>query len=57
MPDTDVTIEPTYRKIELINVSNTLKNPDTGNKHLIVLLLLIISLGIGSFLYKKRESK
>ncbi len=55
MPDTSVTIKPVYRKIQSINVPNTLKNPNTGDKVLIIMLLMIISLGTGTFIYKKKK--
>ena len=53
MPDTDVIITPSYRKIESINVPNTLKNPNTGDKLYIIILLLIAGLGMGTVIYKK----
>ena len=51
MPDTDVTITPLYRKIESNN--NILINPKTGNKLLIIVLLIITC--IGTFIYKRKR--
>ncbi len=44
MPDTNVVITPTYRKIKLTNISNTIKNPNTGIRiSIIIIFMLIIS--------------
>ncbi|MBQ3307449.1 MAG: hypothetical protein IJG68_04580 [Bacilli bacterium] len=56
MPDSDVTISPTYKKIESVNVPDTLKNPNTGYKLLVTVLIMIITLSIVTFVYKKKES-
>ena len=51
MPYTDVIIKPTFRRVE----SNTkLKNPKTGSN--ILVLLVIMSLSIGIFIYKKKKN-
>ena len=55
MPDIDVTIKPTYRKIESINIPDTMKNPNTGDKIFLIVLSTIISLGIGTIIYQKRD--
>ena len=54
MPDTNVTIKPVYRKIQSINVPNTLKNIDTWDKILII-MLLITGLIIYTIVYKKES--
>jgi hypothetical protein len=51
MPDSDVTITPVYKRIE-----NVIINPNTGNKMLIIILILIPCIGIGISTYKKKES-
>ena len=51
MPFENVTIQA---KFELENI---LKNPETGNKILLITLILVASIGIGTFIYKKKESR
>ncbi|MBQ3308015.1 MAG: hypothetical protein IJG68_07490 [Bacilli bacterium] len=48
MPDTDVMIHPIYKKID-----NSLNNPKTGNR-VFIILLIVISLGIGIIIFKKK---
>ena len=54
MPDTDVVIIPKYKKIKS---NDTLKNPNTGNRILSIMLLIILCLGVGTFIYKRKESR
>jgi len=49
MPDTDVTIKPTHKKVII--------NPHTGDKLYLVVLLMAISVCLGIITYKKKESK
>ena len=51
MPFENVTIQA---KFELENI---LKNPETGDKVLFITLILLASIGIGTFIYKKKESR
>ena len=51
MPFENVTIQA---KFELENI---LKNPETGNKILLITLILVASIGIGTFIYKRKESR
>lgn len=51
MPFENVTIQA---KFELENI---LKNPETGDKVLFIILILVVSIGIGTFIYKKKESR
>ena len=51
MPFENVTIQA---KFELENI---LKNPETGDKVLFIILILVASIGIGTFIYKKKESR
>ena len=58
MPDTDVIITPKYRKIESLNVPNTLKNPNTGTGMYAVISLIILVLSISLYMVmKKRKTK
>ena len=57
MPDTDVTITPTYRIIELEKDNDTSKNPNTADRLYIIVLLMIISISIGILSYKKKVSR
>jgi len=51
MPFENVTIQA---KFELENI---LKNPETGDKVLFIILILVVSIGIRTFIYKKKESR
>ena len=51
MPFENVTIQA---KFELESI---LKNPETGAKLLFIILILVASIGIGTFIYKKKESR
>ena len=56
MPDNNVKIKPAYRKIKVIDSntsSDNLKNPKTGNKLLTIIFIVIMSLGIGKYFYRK----
>ena len=65
MPDTDVIITPKYEKLKsndihkLIEKSKTKNpntdNPNTGDKIIIIFLLIIICLGIRIFFYKNTK--
>ena len=55
MPDTDVMINPIYKKIEQLNVPDTLKNPNTGDKVFLIILLMLLCLGIGTIIYKRKN--
>ena len=57
MPDTDVTIKLAYKKIEKLNVIDVLNNPNTGDRVFLIILLITISLWLGTIIYKKKESK
>ena len=51
MPFENVTIQA---KFELESI---LKNPETGDKVLFITLILLASIGIGTLIYKKKESR
>ena len=51
MPFENVSIQA---KFELENI---LKNPETGDKVLFIILILVVSIGIRTFIYKKKESR
>ena len=51
MPFENVTIQAKF-KLESI-----LKNPETGDKVLFIILILVVSMGIGTFIYKRKESR
>ena len=51
MPFENVTIQA---KFELESI---LKNPKTGDKILFIIFTLVTSIGIGTFIYKKKESR
>ena len=53
MPATNVTINPEFKKKEIKDI---LTNPKTGFQATVV-IITIISLGLGTYLYKKKESK
>ena len=57
MPDTDVTITPIYKKIESINVPDTLKNPNTGTgiSMIIITTLLLVS-SITYIIFKRKKN-
>ena len=56
MPDTDVTIKPFYRKIESINVPNTLKNPNTGIEIYIIIIFMLFISSITYITIKRRKN-
>ena len=51
MPFENVTIQAKFES------ENILKNPETGNKVLFIILILVASIGIRIFIYKKKESR
>jgi len=55
MPDTDVTIKPIYRKIESINVPDTLKNPNTRTDICIVLSIIALIVSTSFYLIIKKD--
>ena len=55
MPDTDVVITPTYRKIESINVPDTLKNPNTGTGISIIIIFMLIISSITYIIFKRKK--
>ena len=56
MPDTDVVITPTYRKIESINVPDTLKNPNTGTGISIIIIFMLIISSITYIIFKRKKN-
>ena len=54
MPSTNVTIKPEYKKIETINDTETIKNPNTGDRLIDTYILLLISLSV-AFIYLLKE--
>lgn len=56
MPDTDVIIIPTYRKIESINVPDTLKNPNTGTGISIIIIFMLIISSITYIIFKRKKN-
>ena len=55
MPDTDITIQPIYRKVEKTNIIDIIKNPKTGEKFIKIALVIILSFGIGTYSLKKKR--
>ena len=55
MPDSDVVITPVYRKIELINVPDILKNPNTGTGISIIILFMLIISSITYITMKRKK--
>ena len=53
MPATDVTIIPQFKEK---NIMNIITNPKTGEKIALIIIMTITSLGLGTYLYKKKES-
>lgn len=53
MPDTDVIIIPKYREIKKDN--NSIINPKTSSIAMKILLLIILMVYIGTFIYKKKR--
>ena len=51
MPFENVTIQAKFES------ENILKNPETGNKVLFIILILVASIGIGTLIYIKKESR
>ena len=60
MPATSVTITPKYKKLEIIDDNKSKEindNPNTSDKLKIIILIMLLSLIAGSYLFKKKESK
>ena len=55
MPDTDVLIIPTYKKLPIKENNNIIVNPLTNNKFIRLLLLIMLFFSIGIFLYRKKR--
>ena len=55
MPDTDVTIKPIYRKIESINVPDTIKNPNTGTGTCIIMSIIALIVSTSFYLIIKKD--
>ena len=56
MPDSDVVITPTYRKLESINVPDTLKNPNTGTGISIIIIFMLIISSITYIISKRKKN-
>ena len=56
MPATDVVITPTYKKIESINVPDTLKNPNTGTGISIIIIFMLIISSITYIIFKRKKN-
>ena len=56
MPDTDVLIKPKYRKIESINVLDTLRNPNTGTGISIIIIFMLIISSITYIIFKRKKN-
>lgn len=55
MPDTDVIITPIYRKIESLNVPDTLKNPNTGTGNHVVISIIALVFSSSIYLIMKKR--
>ena len=55
MPDTDVVITPTYRKLKSINVPDTIKNPNTGTGMYVVISIIVLVLSSSIYLIMKKR--
>ena len=56
MPDTDVVITLAYKKIELIDVPNTIKNPNTGTGISIIIIFLLVISSITYTVFKRKKN-
>ena len=56
MPDSDVVITPTYRKLESINVPDTVKNPNTGTGISIIIIFMLIISSITYIIFKRKKN-
>ena len=54
MPATNVIITPQFKEK---NIKNIITNPKTENKVVLIITIMITSLGLGTYLYKKKESR
>ena len=57
MPFENVTIEAKWVPDSIVSIPDTLKNLQTSDKLIIISLLMIAGLGIGSLVYKRKESR
>ena len=55
MPDTDVVITPIYKKIELIDVPNTIKNPNTGTGMYVIISIIVLVFSSSIYLIMKKK--
>ncbi len=55
MPDTDVVITLAYKKIELIEVPNTIKNPNTGTGMYVVISIIVFAFSLSIYLIMKKR--
>ena len=55
MPYENVTIEAEWSKS--VDVLDILKNPKTGDKILVIIVLVFLSLGISLYMYNRKKSK
>ena len=55
MPDTNVIITPIYRKIESLNVPDTLKNPNTGTGKRVVISIIALVFSSSIYLIMKKR--
>lgn len=56
MPDTNVTITPIYKKIESINVPNTVKNPNTRTGISFIIIFMLIISSITYIIFKRKKN-
>ncbi len=56
MPATDVVITPTYKKIESINVPDTVKNPNTGTGISIIIIFILVISSITYIIFKRNKN-
>ncbi len=56
MPASDVVIIPTYRKIESINVPDTLKNSNTGTGISIIIIVMLLISSITYIIFKRKKN-
>ena len=56
MPDSDVVITPTYRKLESINVPDTVKNPNTGTGISIIIIFMLVISSITYIIFKRKKN-
>ena len=55
MPDTDVEITPIYKKIESIEIPNTIENPNTGTGSYVVISIIVLVFSSSIYLIMKKR--